>query len=53
MTSEEIIACVKEITVAIIQNSNIYADAQSGKDTANFMQQIYDKLCELKDENSN
>lgn len=42
-----IIERVKEITIAKMSSSNTSADATSGKDTADFMQAVYDKLVEL------
>lgn len=38
---------VKDITVAKMQSWEHSACEKNGKDVADFMQQIYDKLCEL------
>lgn len=38
---------VKDITVAKMQSSELSACEKNGKDVANFMQQVYDKLSEL------
>ncbi len=43
----EILDSVKEITVAMLSNTSTKADAESGKDVADFMQAVYDKLNEL------
>lgn len=42
-----IIEAVKEITVAKLGCSDQYANLESGKATAEFMQEIYDKLISL------
>lgn len=42
-----ILGYVKEITVAKMQSWQHSANEANGKDVANFMQQIYDKLSEL------
>ncbi len=41
---------VKEITVAKMQSWDHSASEANGKAVANFMQQVYDKLCELNEE---
>jgi len=38
---------VKDITVAKLTSDTHYACDKSGEDTADFMQQVYDKLSEL------
>lgn len=38
---------VKDITVAKLQSWQHAANESNGKDVANFMQQVYDKLTEL------
>ena len=48
MDSSVLIGYVKDITVAKMQSSNLSANKESGKDIAEFMLQIYDKLSELK-----
>lgn len=52
MDNSVIIGYVKDITVAKMQSWDHDANESNGKDVANFMQQIYDKLCELN-ENKN
>lgn len=47
MDNSVLIGYVKDITIAKLQSSNISANENNGKDVANFMQQIYDKLSEL------
>lgn len=47
MDNSVLIGYVKDITVAKMQSSNLSANKESGKDIAEFMQQIYDKLSEL------
>ena len=42
-----IIGVVKEITIAKLQNSTIPANGSTGKDVADFMQAIYDKVSGL------
>lgn len=48
----EILDSVKEITVAMLSNTSTKADAESGKDVADFMQAVYDKLTKLTEENN-
>lgn len=50
MDKSVILGYVKDITVAKMQSSNLSANENNGKDVANFMQQIYDKLSELNQE---
>lgn len=47
MDNSVIVGYVKDITVAKMQSWGHAANESNGKDVANFMQQIYDKLCEL------
>ena len=47
-----ILGYVKEITVAKMQSCQTLANEENGKNVADFMQQVYDKLCELNEENS-
>ena len=47
MDNSVIIGYVKDITVAKMQSWVNAANEPNGKDVANFMQQIYDKLSEL------
>lgn len=47
MDNSVLIGYVKDITIAKLQSSNISANEKSGKDVADFMQCIYDKLSEL------
>lgn len=47
MDNSVIIGYVKDITVAKMQSWNHSANEANGKDVADFMQQVYDKLCEL------
>lgn len=42
-----IIEAVKEITIAKMEGDDRYANLESGKTTAEFMQEIYDKLISL------
>lgn len=42
-----IVEYTKEITIAMLSNTSTKADAESGKDVADFMQAVYDKLNEL------
>lgn len=49
MDNSVIIGYVKDITVAKMQSWVNAANEPNGKDVANFMQQIYDKLCELNE----
>lgn len=44
-----IIGYVKDITVAKMQSWEHSACEKNGKDVADFMQQVYDKLCELNE----
>lgn len=44
-----IIGYVKDITVAKMQSWQNSACEKNDKDVADFMQQIYDKLCELNE----
>lgn len=50
MDNSVLIGYVKDITIAKLQSSNLSANENNGKDVANFMQQIYDKLSELNKE---
>lgn len=52
MDNSVIIGYVKDITVAKMQSWVNAANEQNGKDVANFMQQIYDKLSELNKKKS-
>lgn len=47
MSNGVIIDAVKEITVAMVSNSERSATKENGKDVAEFMQVVYDKLTEL------
>lgn len=47
MTNFEIINKTVEITVARMSNTNLPISADGGKDTADFMQKIFDKISEL------
>lgn len=49
MDNSVIIGYVKDITVAKMQSWDHAANESNGKDVANFMQQIYDKLRELNE----
>lgn len=49
MDNSVIIGYVKDITVAKMQSWDHAANESNGKDVANFIQQIYDKLCELNE----
>lgn len=49
MDNSVIIGYVKDITVAKMQSWKHSACEKNGKDVADFMQQIYDKLCELNE----
>lgn len=52
MDNSVIIGYVKDITVAKMQNFEHSANEAVGKDVADFMQQVYDKLCELNEKTS-
>ena len=47
MDNSVLIGYVKDITIAKLQSSNLSASEKNGKDVADFMQCIYDKLSEL------
>lgn len=49
MDNSMLITFVKDITVAKMQSWELAANEKNGKDVANFMQQVYDKLCELNE----
>lgn len=42
-----IVEDVKEITIAMVSNTATKANAESGKEVADFMQAVYNKLVEL------
>ena len=48
-TNSHIIDAVKEITVARMENTTMTPNADGGKNVADYMQAIYDKLVELND----
>lgn len=52
MDNSTIIGYVKDITVAKLANDTHYASGDTGELTADFMQQIYDKLIELNEKKS-
>lgn len=52
MDNSTIISYVKDITIAKMNSCNHPANETNGKDVADFMQQVYDKLCELNEKNS-
>ena len=45
--NERLIEKTVEITVAKLSNTSSSTNAETGKNTANFMQEIYNKLVEL------
>lgn len=47
MNNPEIINKTVEITVARLSNTNLSINADGGKDVADFMQAIFDKIAEL------
>ena len=47
-----ILGYVKEITVAKMNSCNHPVNEANGKNVADFMQQVYDKLFELNEKNS-
>lgn len=47
-----ILGYVKEITVAKMNSCNHPVNEANGKNVADFMQQVYNKLCELNEKNS-
>lgn len=51
MSNLDIINKTVEITVARMSNTNLPINADGGKDTAEFMQKIYEKLSELNSKN--
>lgn len=52
MDNSVIIGYVKDITVAKMRSWELASNEKNGKDVADFMQQVYDKLCELKEKKS-
>lgn len=46
--NEYIIEMVKDITVAKMSNTTIEPNKEGGQNVADFMQEIYNKLVELK-----
>lgn len=44
-----LIEMTKDITIARLSNTNISISAEGGKNVADFMQEIYNKLVELND----
>lgn len=49
MSNQQIVDYVKEITVAMVSNSGRTASGENGKNVADFMQAIYDKLKEFNE----
>lgn len=49
LSQSQIIAAVKEITISKLATSDAQANQATGKNAAEFMQQIYDKLVELNE----
>ncbi len=47
MNNQQIIDKTVEITVARLSNTNLPIDADGGKNVADFMQAIFDKISEL------
>lgn len=47
-----ILGYVKDITVAKMNSCDHPANEANGKNVADFMQQVYDKLCELNEKNN-
>ncbi len=47
MNNPEIIDKTVEITVSRLSNTNLPINADGGKDVADFMQAIFDKIAEL------
>lgn len=47
MEKDALLSKVVEITIARMSNTSMPVNSDSGKSTANFMQEIYNKLSEL------